>query len=135
MESIIPWSHCGALIESCYYKNTRGRKPKDIEVMLHMYLIQTWFSLSDEGIEETIYDSYATHSFRGINFSEEKVSDSTTLCHFRKILKANYIGQKISGSTSARAATKRRKHTKESTGVNKSRSKNLPHVARRSTSF
>lgn len=27
--------------------------------MLRMYLMQNWFNLSDEGIEEAIYDSYA----------------------------------------------------------------------------
>ena len=38
--------------QPCYYNNTRGRKPRDIEVMLRMYLMQDWFHLSDEGIEE-----------------------------------------------------------------------------------
>lgn len=32
----------------------------DIEKMLRMYLMQSWFNLSDEGIEDAIYDSYAT---------------------------------------------------------------------------
>ena len=27
--------------------------------MLRMYLMQIWFNLSDEGIEDAIYDSYA----------------------------------------------------------------------------
>ena len=41
----------------------RGLPPKDIEVMLRMYLMQNWFNLSDEGVEDEIYDSYAMRSF------------------------------------------------------------------------
>ena len=39
--------------------------------MLRMYLLQVWFNLSDEGIEDAIYDSYAFRKFMGINFNEE----------------------------------------------------------------
>ena len=59
---------------------------KDIEVMLRMYLMQNWFNLSDEGIEEAIYDSYAMRSFLGINFIDEQVPDATTLLKFRHLL-------------------------------------------------
>ena len=33
-----------------------------------MYLLQCWFNLSDEGVEDAIYDSYAMRKFMGINF-------------------------------------------------------------------
>ena len=48
-----------------------------------MYLMQTWFNLSDEGTEDAIYDSYAMRSFLGINFMTEQVPDATTLLKFR----------------------------------------------------
>ena len=32
---------------------------REIEKMLRMYLLQCWFNLSDEGVEDAIYDSYA----------------------------------------------------------------------------
>ena len=75
MNEIIPWGHWIALIQPFYYSNKRGRKPKDIEVMLRMYLMQSWFNLSDEGIEEAIYDSYAMRNFLGINFLDEQIPD------------------------------------------------------------
>lgn len=75
MDAIIPWAEWIAMIQPYYYANTRGRKPKDIEVMLCMYLMQDWFNLSDEAI----YDSYAMRCFLGINFSEEQVPDVITL--------------------------------------------------------
>jgi len=59
MDAIIPWSHWIGIIRQYYYSNKRGRRPIDIEIMLRMYLMQNWFNLSDEGMEEAIYDSYA----------------------------------------------------------------------------
>ena len=95
MDAIIPWAEWIAMIQPYYYANTRGRKPKDIEVMLRMYLMQDWFNLSDEGIEEAIYDSYAMRRFLGINFSEEQVPDATTLLNFRHLLEQHRLGKKI----------------------------------------
>jgi len=70
-----------------YYPNgKRGRPTKGIEKMLRMYLLQVWFNLSDEGIEDAIYDSYAFRKFMGIDFNEEQVPDATTLPKFRHML-------------------------------------------------
>lgn len=43
MDEIVPWAQWVEIIRPYYYNNTRGRKPKDIEVMLRMYLMQNWF--------------------------------------------------------------------------------------------
>ncbi|MBQ6479999.1 MAG: transposase [Anaerolineaceae bacterium] len=51
------------MIRPYYYKNTRGRRAKDIETMLRMYLMQNWFNLSDEGIEDAIYYGCLPYSF------------------------------------------------------------------------
>ena len=55
MEEIIPWSYWVEMIRPFYFVNKRGRKPIGIETMLCMYLMQIGFSLSDEGIEDSIY--------------------------------------------------------------------------------
>ena len=36
-------------------KGEHGRPVRGIETMLRMYLMQTWFNLSDEGTEDAIY--------------------------------------------------------------------------------
>ena len=55
-----------------YYPNgKRGRPTKGIEKMLRIYLLQIWFNLSDEGVEDAIYDSYAFRKFMNIDFMEE----------------------------------------------------------------
>ncbi len=96
MNSVVPWSNWVEIIKPYYPEGKIGRKPQDIERMLRMLLLQTWFSLSDEGIEDAIYDSYAMKQFLGINFNDgEQTPDSTTLCKFRKLLNDNGLQQKL----------------------------------------
>jgi len=92
MEEVIPWEEWTAVVEPYYPNGARGRPPRGVETMLRMYLLANWFNLSDEGIEEAIYDSYAFREFMQIDFlGEEQVPDATTLCKFRKMLNDNGI--------------------------------------------
>ena len=93
MNEIIPWEEWISIIKPYYYNNTTGRPPRGMEPMLRMYLLQAWFNLSDEGIEDTIYDSYAFRKFMNLDFTNEQVPDATTLCKFRKILVDNNIAR------------------------------------------
>jgi IS5 family transposase len=95
MDATIPWSRWVGLIEPFYYSGHRGRKPKALETMLRMYLLQAWFSLSDEGVEDAIYDSYAMRRFLGLDFTVEQVPDATTLLHFRHLLEKHELGRKL----------------------------------------
>ena len=49
MDEIIPWDEWVEIIRPYYPTGKRGRPPIEIEIMLRMYLLQCWFSLSDEG--------------------------------------------------------------------------------------
>ena len=93
MNDIIPWEEWIKRIEPFYPKGKRGRPPMGIEKMLRMYLLQIWFSLSDEGVEDAIYDSYAMRQFMGINFMEEQAPDATTLLHFRHLIEENGLAK------------------------------------------
>ena len=98
MNATIPWARLVALIEPHYYKDRpgkRGRKAKPVETMLRMYLLQVWFSLSDEGVEDAVYDSYAMRRFMGLDFAVEQVPDATTLLHFRHLLEEHHVGEKL----------------------------------------
>jgi IS5 family transposase len=69
MDKIIPWGEWVAIIQPYYMDGKRGRPPLDIEMMLRVYLLQSWFNMSDEMVEDSIYDSYAVrgkveHVFR-----------------------------------------------------------------------
>jgi len=93
MDEIIPWDEWVEIILPFCCKGQRGRPPKGVKVMLRMYLLQCWFHLTDEGVEDAIYDSYAFRKFMGINFLEEDVPDATTLLHFRYPLEKNGLNK------------------------------------------
>jgi len=95
MDEVIPWSEWVSLIEPHYYKGERGRKPRPIETMLRMYLLQVWFSLSDEGVEEAIYDSHAMRRFMRLDFAVEQTPDATTLLHFRHLMEKHQLGKAL----------------------------------------
>ena len=102
MNDIIPWADWVGKIQPYYPTGKRGRPPRGIEVMLRMYLLQIWFNLSDEGLEDAIYDSYAFRQFIGINFLEEQVPDATTLLKFRHLLEENHLGEALFNDIKAR---------------------------------
>ena len=95
MNEIIPWEAWIEMIRPYYPNGKRGRPVRGIEIMLRMYLLQIWFSLSDEGVEDAIYDSYAMRVFMKIDFTSESVPDATTLLKFRHLLEEHGIGERI----------------------------------------
>jgi len=98
MDEVIDWEEWTGLILPYYPAGERGRPPRGAETMLRMYLLQNWFSLSDEGVEDAIYDSYSFRQFMRINFLEEQAPDATTLCNFRKVLDENGITKLFNAS-------------------------------------
>ena len=94
MDAITPWDEIVAMIEPYYYKNHLGRRPRGVEIMFRMYLLATWFNLSDEAFMDTIYDSYAMRRFKGLDFTTQSVPDATTLCKFRKLINDSGLGKR-----------------------------------------
>ena len=95
MDSIIPWEEWAEYIKPHYPDGKRGRPTRGIMTMLRMYLLQIWFNLSDEGVEDAIYDSYAFRKFMGINFMDEQAPDATTLLKFRHMMEQSGIGEQL----------------------------------------
>lgn len=95
MDKAIPWNYLVALIKPFYPEGKRGRPVQGIEKMLRMYLLQCWYNLSDEAVEDSIYDSYAFREFMKINFLDEQVPDATTLLRFRHLLEEHEMGKQI----------------------------------------
>jgi hypothetical protein len=58
MAAVVPWPMLEAIIEPYYPKvgPQGGRRPFPIAVMLRIYCLQQWYSLSDPGAEEALYD-------------------------------------------------------------------------------
>lgn len=68
-----------------------------------MCFLQLWFNLSDEGVEEAIYDSRAVSEFMGISFgnTSDQVPDATTLLKFRRIIERNHLADEMSSCVNA----------------------------------
>ncbi len=95
MEKLVPWSRLLTAIEPYYPKGTRGRPPIGLERMLRIYFLQQWYSLSDEGLEDALYDSIAMRALAGIDLAVENVPDATTLLKFRRLLLEHDLTRKL----------------------------------------
>ena len=106
MERVIPWQEVLAVIESHYPKGKRDRPPIGLERMLRVYLVQHWYSLSDEGVEDAITDSQALRGFVGIDLSRESAPDATTLLQFRHLLEEKDLSKAIFAAINAQLTAK-----------------------------
>ena len=95
MNGIIPWRRLQELIEPHYPKAGRGRQPLGLEKMLRIYFLQIWFNLSDPAAEEAIYDSESMRRFAGIELSDDKIPDETTILRFRHLLEKHGLTEAI----------------------------------------
>ena len=96
IEALTPWAALIAEIAPFYPKGEGpGRPPIGLERMLRMYIAQQCFGLSDEGIEDALYDSQAIRRFVGIDLGRERAPDATTLVKFRHLLETNKLTERI----------------------------------------
>jgi transposase, IS4 family len=106
IEAATPWAQLVAVIEPHYPKGSRGRPPIGVERMLRMYIAQNCFGLSDEGIEDALYDSQAIRRFVGIDLGREAAPDATTLLKFRRLLEEKNLTAAIFETINAQLAEK-----------------------------
>jgi len=74
--------------------------------MLRMYVAQQCFGLSDEGIEDALYDSQSIRRFVGIDLSRETPPDATTLLKFRRLLETHQLTARLFAAINAHLADK-----------------------------
>jgi len=87
LETLTPWAQLEAALAPFYPAGKGpGRPPLGLSRMLRMYVAQQCFGLSDEGIEDAVYDSHAIRRFIGIDLAREAAPDATTLLKFRRLL-------------------------------------------------
>lgn len=107
IEAITPWSVLEQTVGPFYPKSGgRGRPPIGLARMLRMYVAQQCFALSDEGIEDVIYDSQAIRHFVGIDLSRESAPDATTLLEFRHLLERHELTESIFNAINHHLAAK-----------------------------
>jgi len=107
IEAVTPWPALVAALLPYYPKGEgRGRPPMGLERMLRMYIAQQCFGLSDEGIEDAIYDSQAIRGFVGIDLTHESAPDATTLLKFRRLLEKHNLTRRIFDEINGHLASK-----------------------------
>ncbi|MCS7016804.1 MAG: IS5 family transposase [Gemmatales bacterium] len=104
IDKVTPWRDLVAVIAPFYPKGERGRPPIGVERMLRMYVAQQCFGLSDEGIEDALYDSQAIRRFVGIDLAREAAPDATTVLKFRRLLEARDLTAAIFTTINAHLA-------------------------------
>lgn len=96
IDAVTPWAALEVELSQHYFKGEgKGRPPIGLKRMLRMYVVQQCFGLSDEGIEDAIYDSQAIRKFVGVDLGRESAPDATTLLKFRHLLEAKGLTRKI----------------------------------------
>ena len=73
MNEIIPWGKFCDEIQPFYEEKETGRKRMGLVVMLKIYFLQQWYSLSDPAAEEAIYDRNSFQKFLGIDLLSHKI--------------------------------------------------------------
>ena len=107
IDSVTPWGKLHKLVEPFYPKvEGAGRPPIGLARMLRMYVAQQCFGLSDEGIEDAIYDSQSIRAFVGIDLGRESAPDATTLLKFRHLLESKELTRQIFDAINGHLAEK-----------------------------
>lgn len=94
MNDLIPWDEWVALVKLQDEPDIIGlHPPGEIQTLLRMYLLQAWFDLSDENVQDCILDSAAMRKFMGDGFRRETAPDAASLLRFRERLEESFLGR------------------------------------------
>jgi IS5 family transposase len=105
LERLAPWPALEAAIRPFYpASGMPGRPPIGLARMVRMYLVQQCFGLSDEGIEDALYDSHAIRRFVGIDLARDPVPDAITLLKFRHLLERHTLTESLFNAVNAHLA-------------------------------
>ena len=63
--------------------------------MLRIHLMQNWWSLRDEAMEDAPIDSSAIRRFAGIDLAQDRSPDATTILAFRHFIERHQLAEEI----------------------------------------
>jgi len=108
MAAVVPWGMLEALIEPRYPKMgpQGGRRPFPLPAMLRIYCLQQWYTLSDPGAEEALYDIQSMRAFCGLELGRDAIPDETTILNFRHLLERHELTKAIFAAVSEHLAAK-----------------------------
>ena len=97
MAAVVPWSALELLIEPHYPKvgPQGGRRRFPIAVMLRIYCMQHWYTLSDPGAEEALYDFQSMRAFCNLELGRDPIPDETRILNFRHLLETHGLTKAV----------------------------------------
>ena len=97
MAVVVPWAKLETVIEPHYPKLGRqgGRRPFPLSTMLRIYCLQQWYSLSDPGAGEALYDIQSMRAFAGLELGRDAIPDETTILNFRHLLERHDLTKAV----------------------------------------
>ena len=94
MEKLVLRHRLISVIDPRYPKQGNGRPPYPLEVMIRIHCLQQWYSLSDEGMEDALYEIVSMRLFAGLSL-DKPIPDRTTIMNFRHLLEKHQLGRVI----------------------------------------
>ena len=97
MEAVLPFFALVKLMEPFYPQvgPQGGRPPYGLETMLRIHLMQNWWSLRDEVMEDALIDTGAIRRFAGIDLAQDHSPDTTTILSFRHFIERHQLAEEI----------------------------------------
>lgn len=92
INGLVDWGEVEDLVR--FRSGRTGRPPYPPLVLFKALLLQRWYGLSDEALEDALYDRLSFRRFVGLGV-EEAIPDASTLCRFRSELAARSLGEAV----------------------------------------
>jgi len=93
IEKVMPWAIIIPYLKEIHVEGV-GRNGYSLEVMFRIFLLQSWYGLSDREIEEMIHDRISFKKFLGLDVGHN-IPDHSTICKFRLALNKNQLQNKL----------------------------------------
>lgn len=90
---LVDWPEVDALLRPLRSKGM-GRPPYPPLMLFKALLLQRWYTLSDEALEDALYDRLSFRRFVGLGL-EEAIPDASTLCRFRSDMARASLGDAL----------------------------------------
>ena len=94
MDKVVPWSALEELIAPYYSEGRMGRPPFALQTMLRLHFVQQWFNLSDQAMEEALFDVPLYREFAGLD-AHGRLPDESTILRFRHRLERHKLAEQM----------------------------------------
>ncbi len=98
LERLLPWDQLEKIVRPFFSADTQrsGRPGYSLKMLIRSYVVQYFWTLSDDALEGFILDSHAACRFIGSDPWQPRPPSATRMRNFRRLLEQNALEVKIS---------------------------------------